>query len=349
MSDLVQTFDEELWRWTMTTGQAAGPGGVASAEVAGGVRVHVDALDGRLLVVDVDADDAAGSVSVSAEQTLRSLGMDPPRNGATVLLAPGVEEQVARFAVLRSEQELASALGPTSDAWEAEADQLLHGLGLSDSQVPRSPDGGAGDLAPALLDRARNALRHQHVVQGEVAEAGPVLVDPSWIPGGLLDLRAMTTEARPGSSEVVVRCGVRQGVYAAAVTGITAALVEESTGIVVGVAPFGFELVDARPGASARVLVGPGRRASSLWLWLTADMSNLPTRELRTARRATHLARVAAKAQRIGLVDEAAGLLDRATSEWSSLGRSFPDARTMSWDAFAGEVLDLVDLDPSDR
>ncbi len=342
MTELQQWFDRELWRWELSAGagagSGAGPAGVASVELAVGVTAHADGLDGRILRLDIDADDERGTLSVDAEEVLRSLGLDPPRDTTTIRLADGVAGLLARLAVLDAEHVRAEALGPASDAWVSEAAALRREL-----RLPGSPSGAAPlALDPVVLDRARQVLEELPSATGRVAVDGAVAVDPSWIAPGVLDLRRVHTVAAAGSMEVVVSSLVRDGIYAAAVTGISAALIEESTGIVVGLAPFGYELLDDRPAATARIMVGAGRPADSVALWLTSDPARQPSPQLLTARRATEFARRAAQAGRLGLDDEAERLLAESSGEWARIGRTYPAAQPVRSAPFAGEVEDLA-------
>lgn len=69
MTALGVSWDAELWRWTLSSGRAAPPGGVATW-AALDVAVHADAASGELLEVSVDAVDDRGRLEADAAATL---------------------------------------------------------------------------------------------------------------------------------------------------------------------------------------------------------------------------------------------------------------------------------------
>ncbi len=339
MTELDQVFDSELWRWELVTGAEPGPAGVAAVSLVDGVVAYADALDQRLLGLVVDAVDPGGLLDDEVEESLRVLGLAHPIPDRTSQLADDVGAVVSRLAVLHSEYERSEAAGPSSDAWSAEATSLRQQLGLRVEPSATGPsDGGA-------LSDAQEAFVSLPPVVGGVAEDGPVWVDPSWLSSGVLDVRRTRTRAVPGDGAVSVGTGFRAGIYVAAVTGISAVLVEDATGIVVGVSSFQPDGDAARLGASSRVVVGRGRPVGSLSLWMTSDVGRPPSARLRVARQATELARRAAQADRLGMGELARPLLDQSNLAWSSIGRTpRTEPGLPSVEPYAGEVADLAAL-----
>lgn len=337
MTDLQQSFDPDVWRWEMTAGEAPGLAGSAALVLPDGVRLEVDGVDGRLLRIDVDAEDGRGAVSDGAVDILRSLGLDRPRDAATVPISADVVALVARLALLEAERGHAEAMGPMSSAWSIEAAALRHELALPGATLSPRAQLPTGDA----LDRARQAHQTIPAITGEVAVDGLVAVDPSWITPGVLDLRRTRTTALPGSTEVIVSTLVRDGIYPAAVSGVTAALIEKSSGIIIGIGTFEFDLLDRFPVAVSRILVGPRRSPDTVELWLTSDLRFLPSPRLRVARRATELGRRAVQAERLGLRDRADHLLEGSRQEWARIGRTHSPVQLVASAPFAGEIDDL--------
>ena len=337
MPDLGHVFDPELWRWELVTGAEPGPAGTAAVQLSEGVVAYADALDQRLLGLVVDAIEPGGLLDDEVEESLRTLGLDHPVQGGASQWSDDVGSLVSRLAVLASEHERSEGAGPSSDAWSVEATSLRQELGLPVSEpVVGVTDGGA-------LSVAQDAFQVLPPVVGGVAEDGPVWVDPSWLTPGVLDVRRTRTRATPGSGSVSVGTGFRQGIYVAAVTGISAVLVEDATGIVVGASSFQPDGDADRLGASSRVVVGRGRPAGSLSLWLTSDVGRPPSARLRAARQATELARRAAQASRLGMDELARPLLDQSNLAWSSIGRTpRSEPGLPAFEPFAGEVADLT-------
>lgn len=339
MMELGTAFDERLWRWELGTGVGPGPAGVASVELAEGVIAHADALDQRLLGIVVDASDSGGVLTEVEEDTLRSLGLSHPLVGGSSRIHDDVASSVARLALLNSESERSEATGPSSDAWASEADKLRRDLGLPtefDDDVP---------VALAGLSDAQSAFSALPPVIGGVAENGPVWVDPSWLTPGVMDVRRTWTAVVPGAGLLSVGTRFREGIYVAAVTGISAMVVEDSTGVVVGASSFAPDGDAERLGASSQVVIGRGRPPGTLSLWLTSQGGRPPSAKLRVSRQATELARRAAQAGRLGMSELARPLLQQSSQLWRSIGRTQrADVDLPTSDPFAGEVADLASL-----
>jgi hypothetical protein len=301
------------------------------------VTVRADAFTGVVLGIDIAAEDAHGTLIDGGDEVLDVIGVGQPNRRAAVELDDEVTATLGRLALLVAQRDLATALGPVSSTWSDEEAELRHRLGLPGALRSIRVDRPTSEK----VDRAREVLAATPAVLGEIQIKGFTSVDPSRTTEGVLDLRRVSTSAVPGSGLVEVSTLVRDGIYPAAVTGITATLVEDTTGIVIGFAPFEYRVLGGAPAAQARVLVGSGRATDSVSLWLTSDLTRPMSSRLRSARRATALARRAAQAQRFGLGGDAQRLIEASRADWARIDRSFPEADAPTSEPFAGEVDDL--------
>lgn len=343
MTNLRVHFDDELWRWELQTDRTIGPGGTATAALGDSVRIETDALDPGVVTVTIDAEGPSGALSANALETYNKIILGDLAEGGVVELPDDHSQILGRLAILSDEAERQRALGPISDKWEVEDSVLRSQLGLSEP-AGLLAEGLLAEPDPSELSSAQAAFRSIPVDLGQLTEDGPIVIDPSWMASGLLDLRRLHCEVDPGPV-VMITSGVQQGLYGAEISTIKALLIEAASDLMVGVAQFELDMVDRGVGAVARIAVGPGRRLDSLALVLASDLTRLPSGRLRTARAAGHLARRSAQAARLGLMDEATRLLRRSVDRWESIGRSFDasgQSLVMAGQPFMGELEDLA-------
>ncbi len=343
MTAMVVTFDDELWRWSLRSDQPVGPAGLDSLELADGVILHVDAFDATPVLVTVDADSSRGRLSRMAQEIVELCFGAPLRTDEELTIRPDVEAPLARLALLEGCVAAREGVGTVSPWWTVDAASLRRAVGLPQVDFRDT----RGDDPPLDASVALAAFRAEPHHLGRLGEHGPVALDSSFAGAGLLDLTSARADLDRAAGILTVSVPIRSQVYAAEVEAVHVVLVERQSDLIVALSPFGLGSTGhGGPGALCDLVVSGRRDLDQLEIAIVEEVSELPSSRLRRRRAATHLARSAARAMRLGGVDDARVLLSESVASWRASGdtaRALPvDPSAARSEPFHGEVADLL-------